>query len=124
MIDLQRGELHHRIDGLPAAPALVLSSSLGTTLAMWDAQMPALAARFRVVRHDTRGHGSSAVTPGPYTIAQLGGDVLALLDALQIRRACFCGLSMGGMIGMWLGVNAPERIERLVLANTAPKIGT
>ncbi len=116
--------LHYRVDGDPAAPPLVLSNSLGASLEMWEPQMEALSAHFRVLRYDTRGHGESEVAPGPYTIATLGGDVVALLDALAVRRAHFCGLSMGGMTGMWLGVNAPERIDRLVLANTAAKIGT
>ncbi len=116
--------LHYRIDGDAAAPPLVLSNSLGASLEMWEPQMAELSARFRVVRYDTRGHGESEVTPGPYTIAMLGADVVGLLDALAIPRAHFCGLSMGGMTGMWLGVNAPARIDRLVLANTAAKIGT
>jgi 3-oxoadipate enol-lactonase len=80
--------------------------------------------RFRVLRYDTRGHGQSAVTPGPYSITQLGRDVAGLLDATGIERAHFCGLSMGGVTGMWLGVYAPERIQRLVLCNTAAKIGS
>jgi 3-oxoadipate enol-lactonase len=123
-IDIEGAKLNCRVDGPPEAPAVVLSNSLGTDLSMWDAQMPALSARFHVLRYDTRGHGASAVTPGPYTIGELGRDVLMLLDAVKIRRAHFCGLSMGGMIGMWLGVHAPDRIGRIVLANTAPKIGT
>jgi len=123
-LDIEGDTFNCRVDGPPAAPVLVLSNSLGTSLSMWDAQMPALTARFRVLRYDTRGHGASTVTPGPYTIGELGRDVLMLLDALKIRRAHFCGLSMGGMIGMWLGVHAPDRIGRIVLANTAPKIGT
>lgn len=116
--------LYYRIDGENGAPPLVLANSLGTTLDMWEPQMPALASRFRVLRHDTRGHGLSQVTPGPYAIEQLGRDVLGLLDRLAIARAHFCGLSMGGMIGMWLGIHAPDRIDRLVLCNTAAKIGT
>jgi 3-oxoadipate enol-lactonase len=91
---------------------------------MWAPQMPALLQHFRVLRHDARGHGHSDVTPGPYTIAQLGEDVLALMDYLKIDRAHFCGLSMGGMIGMWLGAHHAARIDRLVLCNTAAKIGT
>lgn len=116
--------LHYRIDGDEGLPPLLLANSLGTALEMWEPQMAALAARFRVVRHDTRGHGKSEVTPGPYTIAQLAGDALGLLDRLAIPRAHCCGLSMGGAIGMWLGIHAPDRIDRLVLANTAAKIGT
>jgi 3-oxoadipate enol-lactonase len=91
---------------------------------MWEPQMQALAGRFRVVRYDSRGHGRSEVTPGPYTIAMLANDAVGLLDALALPSAHFCGLSMGGMVGMWLGVHAPQRIDRLVLANTGAKIGT
>ncbi|MGB9245036.1 MAG: 3-oxoadipate enol-lactonase [Candidatus Acidiferrales bacterium] len=115
--------LNYRFDGPADAPVLVLSNSLGTNLSMWDPQIPALAERFRVLRYDTRGHGQSSVTPGPYSITQLGRDVVGLLDAVGIERAHFCGLSMGGVTGMWLGVYAPERINRLVLCNTAAKIG-
>ncbi|MCY1299437.1 3-oxoadipate enol-lactonase 2 [compost metagenome] len=103
---------------------LVLSNSLGTDLHMWDAQIPAFTQHFQVLRYDTRGHGQSVVSEGPYSIEQLGRDVLALLDALDIAKASFCGLSMGGLIGQWLAINAPERIQRLVLCNTAAKIGS
>ncbi len=117
-------ELHYRLDGDEAAPVLVLSNSLGTDLNMWEPQMRALALRFRVLRYDTRGHGLSGLPPAPYQVERLGRDVLALLDGLGIARVHFCGLSMGGMTGMWLGVHAPDRIGRLVLCNTAAKIGT
>lgn len=115
--------LNYQVEGAEGAPALILSNSLGTTLDMWAPQMPALLKHFRVIRYDTRGHGQSSVTPGPYTMAQLGADVIALMDHLKIDRAHFCGLSMGGMIGMWLGANHPERFNSLVLCNTAAKIG-
>jgi 3-oxoadipate enol-lactonase len=115
---------NYRFDGPRGAQVLVLSNSLGTTLDLWAPQVDACAVRFRVLRYDSRGHGRSAVTPGPYTIEQLGRDVVALLDALDIDQAHFCGLSMGGMVGMWLGVNAPDRLDQLVLCNTAAKIGT
>jgi len=88
--------------------------TLGTNLGMWDGQMPALVERFRVLRYDSRGHGQSAAPPGPYRIEELGRDLIALLDALDIPRVRFCGLSKGGMVGMWLASNAPERVERLV----------
>jgi 3-oxoadipate enol-lactonase len=114
--------LHYRVDGNAADPPLLMSNSLGATLEMWEPQMAALAPRFRVVRYDTRGHGGSEVPRGPYTIDDLGNDALGLLDALGIARAHFCGLSMGGAIGLWLAVNAPERIGRLVVANTGAKI--
>lgn len=105
-------------------PTLVLSNSLGTDFSMWDPQMTTLAQRFRILRYDTRGHGQSSATPGDYNVAQLGQDVLDLLDALKLDRVHFCGLSMGGMIGIWLGVHAPHRLHRLVLCNTAARIGT
>jgi 3-oxoadipate enol-lactonase len=114
--------LHYRFDGNAAAPLLILSNSLGTDLTMWEPQMAALTREFRVLRYDTRGHGASQVTSGPYTIAQLGTDVTALLDHLGLKRGHFCGVSMGGMTGMWLGVHAPDRLRRLVLANTAARI--
>ena len=116
--------IHYSLSGEPAAPVVVLSNSLGTNLTMWDLQAPALEKRFRLLRYDTRGHGRTGVPPGPYTIDQLGRDVLGLLDGLKLDRVHFCGLSMGGMIGQWLGVYAPERINRLVLCSTCPKIGT
>ncbi len=116
--------IHYEVAGDADLPPLVLSNSLGTSLEMWEPQMPALASRFRVVRYDSRGHGASDAPPGPYSIEQLARDVLGLLDRLSIPRAHFCGLSMGGCVGMWIGINAPERLERLVLANTGAKIST
>lgn len=98
---------------------LVLSNSLGTNMSMWDDLLPALAERFRVLRYDQRGHGRSPVPPGPYTIAELAGDALALLDRLGVDRVSFCGTSLGGMTGMWLAASAPERIERLALCCTS-----
>jgi 3-oxoadipate enol-lactonase len=115
--------IRYRFDGPIGAPYLVLSNSLGTNLDMWEPQVAVLTTRFRVLRYDSRGHGLSEVTPGPYTIERLARDVVALLDELKIDRTHFCGLSMGGMAGLWLGVHAPQRIDRLVLCNTAPRIG-
>src|SRR4051794_23012864 len=112
--------LHYRLDGPDGAPVLVLGSSLGATGAMWDAQVPAFSRHFRMLRYDTRGHGGSTAPDGPYTMDDLGADVLALLDRLGVERASFCGLSIGGMIGMWVASEAPERIERLVLCCTVP----
>jgi len=116
--------IHYDLSGHSNCPVVVLSNSLGTDFSMWDSQMPAFQESFRVLRSDTRGHGKSDVTPGPYSIEQLGRDVLGLLDALHLDRVHFCGLSMGGMIGMWLALNAPSRLQKLVLCNTAAKIGT
>src|SRR5690606_13014476 len=123
-VQLADASLNYRLDGAAGAPVLVLSNSLGTSLGMWDAQVPAFAEHFHVLRYDTRGHGGSSVTAGPYSIEQLGCDVLGLLDALGIEKFSFCGLSMGGLIGQWLGVHAGERLQRLVLCNTGAKIGS
>jgi 3-oxoadipate enol-lactonase len=113
-------ELHHRVDGPDAAPVLVMGSSLGTTGAMWDDNVAALAEHFRLLRYDTRGHGGSPAPDGPYSMDELGDDVLALLDRLRLERVLYCGLSIGGMIGMWLASEVPDRIERLVLCCTVP----
>jgi 3-oxoadipate enol-lactonase/4-carboxymuconolactone decarboxylase len=116
-------ELHHVLEGPEDAPVLVMASSLGTTLRMWDDQVPALSTRSRLLRYDHRGHGNSPVPPGPYTIDDLGRDVLALLDRLEIEHFSFCGLSLGGMVGMWLASEVPERIDRLVLCCTSAHLG-
>lgn len=115
--------IHYQFDGDEKNPVLVMSNSLGTTFDMWAPQVEALSAHFRLLRYDTRGHGQSQVTPGPYSIPQLGGDVIGLLDHLGIDKAHYCGLSMGGITGMWLALSHPQRIDRLVLANTAAYIG-
>ncbi|HSK99946.1 MAG TPA: 3-oxoadipate enol-lactonase [Rubrobacteraceae bacterium] len=116
-------EVHYILEGPEDAPVLVLANSLGTTLEMWDDQAEALRDRFRLLRYDHRGHGGSPVPPGPYTIGDLGRDALELLDRLEIERASFCGLSIGGMVGMWLAGEVPERIERLVLCCTSALLG-
>jgi 3-oxoadipate enol-lactonase / 4-carboxymuconolactone decarboxylase len=115
--------LNYKLTGTPNSPVLIFSNSLGSEMMMWDELIPYLLPYFRVLQHDTRGHGGSPVTPGPYTIAQLGQDVIELMDHLSIEQAYFCGLSMGGLIGQWLGVNKPDRIRKLVLSNTGAKIG-
>jgi 3-oxoadipate enol-lactonase len=111
--------IYVEVEGPERAPVLMLSNSLGTTLHMWDPQVAPFTQHFRLVRYDRRGHGRSGVPKGPYTMERLGRDVLAVLDALDLERINWCGLSMGGMVGQWLGANAPERIERLVLTNTS-----
>jgi 3-oxoadipate enol-lactonase len=111
--------LQHEISGPQDAPVLLLGGALGTNLGVWDPLVPALAKGLRVVRVDHRGHGGSPVPPGPYEIADLGGDVLALLDDLGVRRAHVAGVSIGGMVAMWLGAHAPERVDRLVLMCTS-----
>jgi len=115
--------LHHTIEGSEDAPVLVLANSLGTTLEMWDAQAAVLRERFRLVRYDHRGHGASAVPHGPYALGDLGRDALALLDSLGVERFSFCGLSLGGMVGMWVASEEPGRVERLVLCCTSARLG-
>jgi 3-oxoadipate enol-lactonase len=118
-------QLHYRVDGhKPDAPWLVLSNSLGSDVGMWSPQIQAFAEHFRVLRYDTRGHGRSDAPRGPYTIEQLTGDVIGLMDHLGIARAHYLGLSMGGLTGIGLGARQADRFDRLVLSNTGAKIGT
>lgn len=123
-LDLPRHRVHYRLDGREGQPWLTFCNSLGTDLHMWDEQIEALAPHYRILRYDRRGHGDSGTPAGPYRIEDLGGDVLAIWDALGIERSHFCGLSIGGLTGQWLGLHAAERLDRLVLAATAQKIGT
>lgn len=118
------GSLRYRVDGPPEGPALLLCNGLGTTLELWDAQVDAWARDYRVIRYDVRGHGGSSVADGEYTIDALGRDALAVLDAAGAHAAHVCGISLGGLTAMWLGVNAPGRVNALLLANTAARIGT
>jgi 3-oxoadipate enol-lactonase len=113
-----------RSDGAEGAPALLLSNALGLDVEMWTPQMPSLASHFRVIRYDTRGHGRSDVPRNEYTVEQLGRDAVAVLDAAGVARAHVCGLSLGGITAMWMGVNAPSRVQSLVLAATAARIGS
>jgi 3-oxoadipate enol-lactonase len=108
----------------PGKPVLALSNSLGTDMSMWSSQLSELSEQVAILRYDTRGHGASSCPPGPYSIGDLGKDILSLMDHLEIKCAHVCGLSMGGMIAQWLGIHAPGRVRSLLLANTAAKIGT
>ena len=114
---------HCEWNGPESAPVLVLSNSLGTNLSLWDPQIPAFEKHFRVLRYDSRGHGESGVSLRDYSVELLARDVIGILDALKLDRVHFCGLSIGGMTGMWLGAHAPERLHKLVLSNTSPQIG-
>src|SRR5215475_4602872 len=122
--DLPNVRLHYQLSGLLDGAVLVLSNSLGTNFSMWDGQAPACEKQFRLLRYDMRGHGQSSAPPPPYAVPGLARDILSLADSLSIPRFHFCGLSVGGMIGMWIAFQAPERLGKLVLSNTAPKIGT
>ena len=116
--------LAHALSGDPRAPVLVLGCSLGTTMAMWEPQVQALGAHHQVLSFEPRGHGGSEVTRGPYSIAELGGDLVALVDSLGLERMSYCGLSLGAMIGMWFAANSPERVDRLALCCTSARLGT
>lgn len=113
----------YRFDGSANKPVLLLSNSIGTDLTMWDPQIEKFSEHFRVLRYDSRGHGDSDVPGGSYSVDRLGRDAIELLDALNISRVHFCGLSLGGMVGQWLGIHAPERIDRLILCNTSAYLG-
>jgi 3-oxoadipate enol-lactonase len=119
MIDADGCPIHVEVEGPERAPVLMLGNSLGTTIDMWADQRAAFTQHFRLVRYDRRGHGASGAPKGPYNFDRLGRDVLAVLDGLGIKKFNWCGLSMGGMDGQWLGANAPDRVERMVLTNTS-----
>jgi 3-oxoadipate enol-lactonase len=116
-------ELEYEFRGKRGSPALVFSGSLGTDLTMWEPQAEVLKPHFCTLRYDIRGHGRSPVPPGPYSMDDLGADLVGLLDRLGIERASLCGLSIGGMISMWVAAHAPERVDRLVLCCTAARLG-
>ena len=116
--------LYYELSGAPDGPVLALANSLGSNLHMWDKALPSLERATRVLRFDTRGHGRSNVPSGPYSMEQLGNDLLFLLDYLRIRRVDLCGISLGGLVAMWAGIHAPDRLGKMILANTAACIGT
>jgi 3-oxoadipate enol-lactonase len=115
--------LANTISGAPGSPVVVMGSSLGTTQTMWEPQVAALAEHYRVIRYDHRGHGGSEMPPAPYRIADLGGDVIGLLDSLGVDRFSFVGLSLGGMTGMWVASEIPQRVDRLALLSTSAALG-
>ena len=123
-VDADGATINVEVEGKSGAPVLMFSNSLGTNLHMWDEQAKNFSKDYRVVRYDQRGHGKSGAPAGSYSIERLGRDVLAILNALDLPRVNYCGLSMGGMTGMWLARFAPERFEKMIFANTAPKSQT
>jgi 3-oxoadipate enol-lactonase len=124
MILKKDASIHYELAGADQSPLLVLSHALGTDLRLWDLQTELLQRSFRILRYDSRGHGQSSANRGPYSISMLAADVLTLLDELGVARAHFCGVSMGGLVGQYLAAYHPERIGKLILSNTAAKIGT
>ncbi len=124
-LNLPTHRLHYRIDGAGVnKPWLTFCNSLGTDLHMWDAQIAGLKSDFQILRYDRRGHGRSEAPPAPYEMADLGSDVIMLLNAMGIDRTHFCGLSIGGLTGQWLAIHAGKRLDRIVLCATAARIGT
>jgi len=123
-IDVEGCRLSYAIDGPSGAPVLLLLHALGTSRALWAPQRDRLRRSFRLVRYDMRGHGESQTPPGDYSLDRLGRDAVAILDAAGARRAHLCGVSLGGLVALWLGVHAPDRVGRLVAANTAARLGT
>jgi 3-oxoadipate enol-lactonase len=121
-VTVENARLYYRLEGNQGLPVLILSSSIGADNGLWMQQMPQWLQHFQVLRYDTRGHGASDSPRSEYSIELLGSDVVALADSLHVARFGFCGLSLGGMIGQWLGINAPNRLTRLVLANTSPNL--
>jgi 3-oxoadipate enol-lactonase len=123
MLDIGTGTFNIKIDGPADAPVLLLSNSLSSDMSMWDPQIAVWSKDFRVVRYDSRGAGKSTAPDRPYSIAELGRDAVALLDRLKIGKAHWCGLSKGGMVGMWMATHHPERLNKVVLANTSARMG-
>ena len=115
--------LHYRLDGTADAPVLALPSSLGTSTELWTENVEYWGERFRILRFDQRGHGGSEAPPGPYSLGDLGRDFMGLLDELELERVTLCGLSLGGATAMWVAAEAPERIDRLILACTSARFG-
>ncbi|MDO5624322.1 MAG: 3-oxoadipate enol-lactonase [Pseudomonadota bacterium] len=124
MADLPLLPLHHELHGAPDAPPVILAHSLGSDLTMWDEQVAAFSRHLRVLRYDARGHGRSGTPQGPYTLSQMGQDVIDLMNHLGIERAHFCGLSMGGLTGLWLAAHHPQRLHTLAACNTAARVGS
>jgi 3-oxoadipate enol-lactonase len=116
--------LAYQLDGPSDAPVVLFVNSLGTSLQMWEPQVAVLANDFRVLRYDSRGHGHSDAPPGPYTVERLALDAVALLDALGVERTHVCGLSLGGVVALWLAIHRAGRVRRAVFANTAARVGT
>ncbi len=115
--------IHYTLEGPAGAPLLLLSNSLGAELGMWDAQAAEFSQRYRVLRYDNRGHGESTASKAPYSLEDVANDVALLLEHIGENSAHFCGLSLGGMVGMWLATYKPELIKKLVLCNTSALLG-
>lgn len=123
MLEKNDVTIHYQTFGDKSNPALIFSNSLGTNYSMWQPQIDALQHDFFVICYDTRGHGQSSAPEHAYRIEELGQDVVDLLDHLQVQTANFCGISMGGLTGQWLAINRPEHFNKIIVSNTAAKIG-
>lgn len=123
-VNTSGADISYTVDGDPGRAALLLVNSIASTRDMWARQLPAFAARYRVIRYDARGHGQSPSSPGEYSLDLLGRDALSILDDEGVDAAHICGISLGGLTAMWLGIHHPDRVRSLVLANTAARIGS
>ena len=123
IISVKDLQVHYQLEGLDSGPVLVLVNSIATDLSVWDDVVTGLQNTFRILRYDVRGQGQTTVTEGPYSIETLAKDLIGLIDALGVEKVSICGLSLGAMVGMWLATNCSERIERLILCNTAAHVG-
>jgi 3-oxoadipate enol-lactonase len=123
LVESNGARISYTAEGPTERPVVLFINSIGTTRDLWLPQVPALVGTYRIIRYDARGHGSSSVPAGDYTIGQLGRDALAILDAEGARQAHICGISLGGLTALWLAVNAPDRISSLIVANSAARIG-
>ena len=124
IVESNGARISYSVEGPGARPALLFINSIGTTRDLWSPQVPALVGTYRIIRYDARGHGTSAVPAGNYSIEQLARDAIAILDAEDVKQAHVCGISLGGITALWLAVNAAERVSSIVVANTAARIGT
>src|SRR5688572_8448972 len=124
IVDSAGARISYTVEGPAERPVILFINSIGTMRDLWLPQVPALTGTYRLIRYDARGHGSSSVPDGDYSIEQLGRDALAILGVEGVRQAHICGISLGGLTAMWLGINAADRVSSLVLANTAARIGT
>lgn len=123
VLNLSDVQIHYQFEGAGNGPVLMLANSLGANLELWSEQVASFSKHFSLLRYDARGQGRSSTPAGPYTIAQMGADALGLMDALGLNEVSFCGISMGGLVGQWIGIHAPHRLHKLVLSNTAARIG-
>lgn len=123
-IELENFTCNYLYENFGHTQTLVLSNSLGTNFSMWEDNIDELSHHFNILRYDKRGHGESTINQDKISISELAQDVIELVEKLQLKNVYFCGLSIGGLIGQWLGINHPDKFKKIIICNTAAKIGT